>query len=636
MIERDGSESIVAQKELWDYYFRELEYLRDAGNLFAKDFPQVAGRLSLDGGTSTDPHIERLLESFAFLSARLQKNIDNTAKKTTDELLNVLYPHINKPLPALTIAQFQVHSGGKAPPPEGAVVPSKTEIFVYSPEDHVCKFRTVYPLQLLPITIENVEIVTQSQYNFVPVPNTVEFGYKQNKENPPYFLEITLKSNGPHFSTIHLQSITFYLSSSDVLFKKQIYQSLFSGKSLIYAIRGEDTKAFPLLPQALRPMGFEREEMAIPQMEHETHAYQILQEFFHVPDKFMFFNVHNLEMLKHLRKGVFLDTGRLRLLFPLHHAVSEWSRKLQRHDVMIHCTPAVNLFKNTTEPISWDRKKTFYSLSPHAQKSRVMEIYQIDEVQAVDANTGKEKRVCPYFSLEFGSEDREATWENLYWYSQMEPTKYKNIVGVDTFVSFIDTNLQRVDPTEFVFYAKTLCTNRFLAEDIQQNTNFQVEAALPVRKIVCLQRPVFPQYSLDKGLNNVKLISLLSLNYLGFPYGNFQNTLDSLKSILSFHMGDSQKEYGQNLLREVSSLRVTPLVKHGGREAWRGFMEGILVAITIKKSQYLADWFLLAKVLHRYFAINCQMNSFVDLQLNEGTSTIANFETVLGELGILS
>lgn len=611
-----------------EYYYREMNYLRDAGAIFAQDFPNIAGRLKIDGSETADPHVERLLESFAFLTARLQHNIDNIAADTTNALLDVLYPHLNKPLPSMSIAQFHVKEEGNVPPANGFHIKRHTEIFAYSSDDSICKFSTIYPLSLFPIILEKVSIVSQGAYQFVPVPNTLEFEYKKHNQNPIYFLELILRSKDVYFKELQLKDLCFYLNMNESLFKKQIYRALFSNPSLIYCARGEEQTAFPLLPHSLKPMGLERDEMALPPLKHEIHAYQLLQEFFHFFEKFMFFKTQKLDFLRYFRKGNFLQTHILKILIPLQDATSEWSRKIQKNDILINCTPIVNLHKVTTDPISWDRKQTFYHLSPHTQKDKTMEIYQIDDVFAIDTNNGQEKRICPYFSLEKNENNEE---ENLYWWSKYEETKHKNILGVDSWITFVDSRAKIIDPTPYVIYAKTLCTNRFLAEDIPQNTCLQIEMSLPADNIICLRKPIFPQYVLDKGTNNAKLIAQLSTNYLGFPYRNHNNIADNLRCILNMHMGPNNKEYGHVLLGHLQQVAIQNSIKRMGHESWRGFLEGVNIELILKHSNHLDDWFLLSQILHRYFAMNCQINTFVDLTLKEDHKTISKFENIIGE-----
>lgn len=637
----------VSRSDFLNAYYRELTALREEGAAFAQDYPTVAARLKMDDSETADPHVERMLESFAFLAARLQLNIDTVAGQVTDALLDVLYPHLIRPLPAMTVAQFQTSPERNAPPNEGFALPRHTEVFAYASDNSLCKFSTVYPLTLLPITLEDATVVSLGAYQRVPVPDTIEFDYRRYRDSPPYFLELTLRSPVA-FQELVLNELSFYLNIPDSVFKKQLYRAIFSAEALVYAARGDSATALPLLPGTLTPLGFERDEMAIPPSPHEVHAYQLLQEFFHFREKFMFFKLKKLDFLSYLRRGTFLQTDCLKLLVPLRNASSEWARKIAAGDILMNATPLVNLYQATTDPISWDRKSTFYHLSPNAQKDRTMEIYQINDVFAIPSDTGQEVRVQPYFSLERegrllneaeddgSGEVRRATarpTDNLFWWSKTEPTYHKNLVGIDSWITFVDANSNWIDPTPYIFYAKALCTNRFLAEDMPQGAVLQTDRALPVERIVTLSKPVAPQYILERGANNARLVAQLSTNYLGFPYDdNRQDGSDlaeNLRNVLTLHMGPSNREAGEVLIGALERVTAQRSAKRLGREAWRGFAEGVVLTLTVKNQT--DDWFLLAQILHRYFAMNCQINTFVDLVFKENQDTILKFESVFGE-----
>ncbi|HEX5420352.1 MAG TPA: type VI secretion system baseplate subunit TssF, partial [Gammaproteobacteria bacterium] len=88
------------------YYNRELQHVREMGAEFAKEFPKIAGRLGMDGVEVADPYVERLLEGFAFLAARVQLKIDAEFPRFTQHLLELVYPHYLAPLPSMAVAQF--------------------------------------------------------------------------------------------------------------------------------------------------------------------------------------------------------------------------------------------------------------------------------------------------------------------------------------------------------------------------------------------------------------------------------------------------------------------------------------------------------------------------------------------------
>ena len=98
---------------LWPYYERELRFIRRLAGDFARQYPREAGRLGLEADRSTDPHVERLIEAFALLAARVQHKLDDDFPELTDALLGVLYPHYLAPLPSVAMVQFEPAPGAE-------------------------------------------------------------------------------------------------------------------------------------------------------------------------------------------------------------------------------------------------------------------------------------------------------------------------------------------------------------------------------------------------------------------------------------------------------------------------------------------------------------------------------------------
>src|SRR5271167_2049712 len=89
------------------YYERELDYIRKMAVEFAGKHPKVASRLVLEPAKCEDPHVERLLEAFAFLAARVHLKIDDEFPEISDALLTVVYPQLVRPIPSMSIVEFQ-------------------------------------------------------------------------------------------------------------------------------------------------------------------------------------------------------------------------------------------------------------------------------------------------------------------------------------------------------------------------------------------------------------------------------------------------------------------------------------------------------------------------------------------------
>ena len=150
--------------DLLDYYENELTFLRQMGKEFAEKHPKIAARLQLDVNRCDDPHVERLLEGFALLAARVHLKIDDEFPQITEGLLNVLYPHFLRPIPSMTVAQFRLDpEQGKLT--TGLSIP-RDSILYSRPVDGVpCKFRTCYDVTLWPFEVSDARWVTPDKLN---------------------------------------------------------------------------------------------------------------------------------------------------------------------------------------------------------------------------------------------------------------------------------------------------------------------------------------------------------------------------------------------------------------------------------------------------------------------------------------
>ena len=109
------------------YYNRQLQHIREMGAEFAAEFPKIAGRLGIETTDVADPYVERLLESFAFLAARVQLKIESEFPDFTQNLLELIYPDYLAPLPSMAVVQFEpiLEEGALA---EGVVIPRHTSL----------------------------------------------------------------------------------------------------------------------------------------------------------------------------------------------------------------------------------------------------------------------------------------------------------------------------------------------------------------------------------------------------------------------------------------------------------------------------------------------------------------------------
>lgn len=127
------------------------EYTRQ----FAQRYPKTAGQVLIAGESSEDPHIERLIQSFALLTARISKRLDSDYPQFTESLLESLYPHYLRPLPSYSVVQMSSRerdNGGKV-----SILPRGIVLHSAPVRGVRCRFRTVYDVTLAPLSITKLE-----------------------------------------------------------------------------------------------------------------------------------------------------------------------------------------------------------------------------------------------------------------------------------------------------------------------------------------------------------------------------------------------------------------------------------------------------------------------------------------------
>src|SRR5437899_162651 len=142
---------------LFRYYERELLFIRQLAQEFAKQYPAAAGRLLLEPNRSTDPHVERLIEAFALLAGRVHHKLHDEFPELTDALLGVLYPHYLAPVPSMAVVQFQLDPD-RGDLPNGFLIERNSRLHTQPVAGTPCKYRTGYPATLWPLKISNARL----------------------------------------------------------------------------------------------------------------------------------------------------------------------------------------------------------------------------------------------------------------------------------------------------------------------------------------------------------------------------------------------------------------------------------------------------------------------------------------------
>ena len=595
--------------DLLRYYFDELTYLRKAGESFASRYPKVARRLEMPSGESTDPHVERLIESFAFLTGRIQRQMDSEFPEITSALLGVLYPQLVLPVPPMAIARFEADPA-RIKLTTGHVLPRHTPLFAQSVEGLSCRFRTCYDVTLWPIRVSEAKLDPAAQYDFLsPRP---EVGA---------VLRIRISATGGSLADLSISKLRFFLDGPPVL-ASRVYDQLFTSV-IDVAIAGDGTAdPISLGPGVLKPVGFARDEEVLPYPRHALPGYRLLQEYFNFPDKFLFFDLHGLE---HRKANKDLD------IFFLLPQMPKSNLPIDRQLFSLGCTPIINLFPKTTEPIRLDHHHLEYRLVPDIRRERSTEIHSIYKVSASSNPQEPVREYEPFYSFRHSN---GSSGPQAFWTSRRALTERGDLPGTDLFLSFLDLDFKPAIQSGATVFAHTLCTNRWLATELPDGARLQIEEAAPVLGIRCLRKPTVPVYPPMAGRTLWQLISNLSLNHLSLTDANAVDALREMLQLYSFGGGETIQQQ-INGIRQMECKRITRLV---GADAWRGFCYGVEVTLTFDRAVYVgSSAIVLASVLRHFLALHASVNSFVQLAARQASQEgeWKRWEPLAGEQEVL-
>lgn len=579
MIDRGQSD------ELLDHYQAELRYLREMGESFARDYPRIAGRLELGPDESADPHVERLIESFAFLTARMQLNLRDDFPELTGALLELLCPHLVRPMPSASIARFTVDPDqGKLT--TGHEIARGTMLYADTTGDETCRFRTTYPVTLWPVEIAEAGFESPDRFDFGSQVATV--------------LRLRIAASRGSLAELELDQLRFYINE-ELSQAADLYE-LLTAQRIQTAILPEGSTRPIFLPEpSVRPVGFTPEEAILPHPDRGHDGYRILQEYFAFPRKFLFLDIAHL--------GGHRSARHFDLLFLLRRMPHQ-RLSVDRETFQTGCTPVVNLFVKSTEPVRLDHLRHEYRLIPDMRREKTTEIYSILSVSTAPRGNEKAEQFQPFYSFRHETAGRDG---GAYWLARRVPTGRAEVPGTEMRISFLDLDANVAKMSVQTVFATTLCTNRRLAEQLPMAAELQIEEAAPLSRIELLHLPTRAKSPPTGGATQWRLVSHLSLNHLSLTSG--ADGRRALQEILRLYGGADELSVQQQI-QGIIAMRCRNVVRRLDGEAWRGFCRGTEVEITLDEELFVGtNAFLFASVLNHFLALYATINSFTQLVL---------------------
>ncbi len=585
-------------EELLKYYNQELAYLRKQGTKFAEAYPKIGGRLKLGADNTDDPFVGRMVESFAFLSARLQCKLDEQTDELADAFINLMYPHYELPLPAYTILKFEPKKSSD----QCTTIPRNTNLAAQL-NDTTCTFTTNYKTKVWPISI------TKLQYQ-KDISNLRDDIDSQTKACLAF--EFQSLKNGVNVSELKIDKLRLYMNIGSI-FAQTLLARLHNNVDSIILMNSNDGSQIIKLDARshLRPVGFADDEFLLPYPAHVLTSFRLLTEYFAYPEKFYFIDIINLHRHIPHQWG---DSFKLYLLFNQYD--TELVDVIDMHSLQLGCTPVLNIFEKQAETIRVDNTQYEYQvIADHTAQTEQLEVYQIQGIDLVSASN-KHYYCLPYFSRSFN--DAEQT-KGIYWTAQRKTCaslgEY-HLPGHETFVRLNDTDLDPGDANHLLLAPQVLCTNRNMACTLPFSSNGltwsfthgQHELISATRALRSISQTRYRKNELSKRSD---IIGHVAMNHFG--YGHDNENLAMLKSALKLYCYDSEHD-SLLLTKGISAVHTKKITQRHLLQGKYTFCSGIEFCIEIDTDYFpIYSAYLFGCVMHHFLNGQCSVNSFIKL-----------------------
>ncbi|HUY13830.1 MAG TPA: type VI secretion system baseplate subunit TssF [Terriglobia bacterium] len=582
------------------YYERELDYLRKMAAEFAEENPKIASRLAIGPAQVEDPFVERLLEAFAFLAARVHLKIDDEFPEISEALLSVVYPHLIQPIPSMSLVEFQLDPE-KGKLSTGLLIPRNTVLRSRPVGGVPCTFRTCYDTTLWPLTVTAAEWKTPSRLQPPLKAVDAAAAIRVELRCAPDALLPALK----------LDPLRFYLHGESGVIHA-LYELLCSRLTrIVVRDLSPGSKAAPVsLPaSSLRPVGFEADEGMLPYTRRSFIGHRLLQEFFIFPEKFFFVDITGLA---EVWDAGFKDAAELIFLF----SEVEGENRRERLEVEITpkifrlgCAPIVNLFPQTAEPVQLTQRKYEYPIVPDVRRPDSTEVFSVDQVTGMNTRTQETVNFEPFYSFRHTARPVKG---QSFWLARRRPSGREGSDATDIYLSLVDLSMRAADPDADILTIRTTCTNRDLPSRLpfgSEDADFECDGIAALKRIVTLKKPTPPVRPPVGKAALWRLISHLSLNYLSLV----EEGREALQQILKIY-DFTNSAYSENIIEGITGLKSLPRFAGVLSENGVAFARGTRVEMELDEDQFVGGGvYLFASVIEQFLGLYASLNSFSQL-----------------------
>ncbi len=607
--------------DLLKYYNRELAFIRLMGAEFSEHYPKLAGNLKLNNDQIEDPHVSRLMEGFALLTANIRLKLDDNFPELTDALLGKMYPDYQAPIPSMSIIQMLTENVSSS----GVMLPRGSKVETIVDDMKPCFFQTCYDTQLWPLDIyaakfQNAPFIAPMPIWKESVRSVIKLSFKTDAK------EVSMESLSP-------RKLGFYINGS-VEQSLKIFHLLSASCVGLALCHHDETKALHYLePRHLNSLGFDDDHKVVPYSHCSFSAYRLLIENFIFSEKFLFFELQNMgDYWKNIE-------DKFDVYIYLNELSDELEKKMTREHFLMGCTPIINIFEQELEPVNIEPGQYEYKLTAKYMESDISEVVSIKSVDAYDQKNNKLK-VSPFYGE---THPAYLAQMHMFWNIRREESSWvggSDESGTEVFLSLVDQTFSDFSSDDeyntWVLRIVAQCSNRNLPTQLPFSSE-QTQFMLPdrsdiIKKVRCLITPTRPVRPILEDATRWQLINQLSLDHF-----SGKNGLKKLKETLRLYDFQQSPE-NKTTIENISSLELESSTARVNQKGRISFCNGTEITITFAVTQYGGSGvFFFACILDHFFAQFAAINSFTRLRMKlKGKSGIYHqWQTRSGNIPLL-
>lgn len=579
------------------YFREELDYLRQLGKLLAKENPHLIPFL---GETAGNADVEKLMAVFASLSSGLRQKLEDSFPELTYGMIHALWPNYLRPVPSLAVIEFKPKPTLQKP----ALIP----------RDETIRTRTNASLQSGQVALikkENTSLpachFTLTRDVWLQPLNVCDIRNRSSPEKG--ILDINFSTDGNvNAQMLDLGKLSFWLNDEDSFTRHQLY--LWFAERLMDAELIADKQRIPLPDFWLEPAGFEEEEAILPWATNHQAGFRILYEYFCFPENFFFFQIHNSTPFPaDFPTQAF--TLRLHFSEPLPENL-----KLNQNSLRPYCSPAVNLFVHSAEPVKPNQAAPRYPLPISHKAPEAYEIFQIKSVtsRVKESEKGSRYQIWPeYLGSHHPFEDPHQR-EVVYWQHRTEPGLVQR--GQKHSLAFVHSDGRAPHPERLKheeLNTLLICTNRSLTSALDIGDICVAVSKNPAAaSFQNITRPSPSIPPVTKGETHWSLLSCMNLNYLSLLERDALIQLLKTFDIPGLHQPHLSRLSPEKIaaIQTIHSCPVDRLFK--GKP-----VRGLATTLWVNPEPFLCEgeMYLLGSVLSSFFALYASTHSFHCLRM---------------------